>query len=104
MRVFLYLNKVDRSRRSINGKLIGDTHLKGVAIRLYSRGVNYDKELIVNMVFCKVCGLWIAETATWVNAEPGYCDKCKPASLLKKTINRILKFTCAIFIGRTKKT
>lgn len=55
------------------------------------------------MVFCKVCGLWIAETATWINAEPEYCDKCKPASFLKKTINRILKFTCAIFIGRTKK-
>lgn len=55
------------------------------------------------MVFCKVCGLWIAETATWVNAEPGYCDKCKPASPLKKTISRIFKFFRAVFIGWSKK-
>lgn len=41
MRVFLYPNKVDRSRRSIEGELIGDTHLKCTVIILYSENSIY---------------------------------------------------------------
>ncbi|MCS4265037.1 hypothetical protein [Serratia sp. BIGb0163] len=57
----------------------------------------------MNMTFCKVCGLWIDDKSAWENGEPGYCDKCKPASPLKKTISSIFKLSRAIFIGRKKK-
>jgi hypothetical protein len=56
------------------------------------------------MTFCKVCGLWIDDKSAWENGEPDYCDKCKPASLLNKTISRIFTFSRAAFIRRKKES
>jgi len=55
-----------------------------------------------NMTFCRTCGLWIDDEADWPNGEPGYCDKCKPASLLKRTVTRIGNIIRAVFIGVVK--
>lgn len=56
-----------------------------------------------NMTFCRTCGLWIAETTSWANAEPAYCEKCKPASILKRAVTRIGNLIRAVFIGIVKK-
>lgn len=56
----------------------------------------------MNMVFCKVCGRWIAETATWINAEPDYCEDCKPPSFIKRMFNKFWCFIRSIFTKHSK--
>lgn len=55
-----------------------------------------------NMTFCRMCGLWIGDEADWPNGEPGYCDKCKPASILTRAIKRIGNIIRVVFIGVRK--
>lgn len=56
-----------------------------------------------NMTFCRTCGLWIAETTTWANGEPGYCKKCKPASILKRAIIMIKHIIQTVFVRIVKR-
>jgi hypothetical protein len=56
-----------------------------------------------NMTFCRTCGLWIGDESDWSNGEPGYCEKCKPASILKRMAARIGYIIRAVYTGIIKK-